>query len=159
MWDQKTTVGLLPRRAAAQFGDRIALQYEQRRWTFSELDADIDRVAKALIALGVKPGDKCMVWLNNQPEWIHLLFAIAKVGAVQVPVNTRFRADDLDYVLWQSDSGFLFTHDTSGPIDYLSMVRELVSTEETNRLASSPQNAFQRWNIWYWSQQRIMTKR
>ncbi len=134
MWDQKTTVGLLPRRAAAQFGDRIALQYEQRHWTFSELDADIDRVAKALIALGVKPGDKCMVWLNNQPEWIHLLFAIAKVGAVQVPVNTRFRADDLDYVLRQSDSEFLFTHDTSGPIDYLSMVRELVSTEETNRL-------------------------
>ena len=44
-----------------------------------------------------------------------------------------------------------FTHDTSGPIDYLSMVRELVSTEERIVWASSPQNAFQRWNIWYWS--------
>ena len=136
MWDNTTHVGLLPQQAAARFGSQIGLKFEGEQWTFSELSARVDATAKALIALGVQPGDKCMVWLNNCPHWLDLLFAIAKVGAIQVPVNTRFRADDLDYVLGQSDTGYLFTHDTSGPINYLLMVRELVPIDCTNELGS-----------------------
>jgi fatty-acyl-CoA synthase len=55
------------------------------------------------------------------------MYALAKIGAVLVPVNTRFRTNDLEYVLRQSDSTMLITHDVSGPIDYLAIVREVVS--------------------------------
>jgi fatty-acyl-CoA synthase len=54
------------------------------------------------------------------------MFAVAKIGAVLVPINTRFRVTDLEYVLRQSDSTTLITVDCSGPISYLDMVRELL---------------------------------
>ena len=63
--------------------------------------------------------------MPNRPEWIHVLFAVAKIGAVLVPINTRFRTGDLEYVLRQSDSSTLITVDRSGPVGYLDMVREL----------------------------------
>ncbi len=78
------------------------------------------------MALGIARGDHVALWLNNRPEWLFFLFALAKIGAVQVPVNTRFRTNDLSYVLRQSDSAALITHDVSGPIDYLGMVGEVV---------------------------------
>ncbi len=46
------------------------------------------------MVLGVERGDHVSLWLNNQSEWLFLMFALAKVGAVQVPVNTRFRTQD-----------------------------------------------------------------
>ena len=66
------------------------------------------------------------IWLTNCPEWIYALFACAKIGAIHVPVNTRLRTADVEYVLRQSNTATLITHDVSGPIDYLAMVRELV---------------------------------
>ena len=66
------------------------------------------------------------LWLNNSPEWIHLLFAVARIGAVLVPANTRFRTGDVEYLVRQGDCSTLITHDVSGPVDYLAMVRELV---------------------------------
>lgn len=118
-------LGDLPRDAAARWGDREALTFKGRHDTFRQLASDIDRVAKGLIHLGVAPGDKVALWLNNCPEWIHAMVACAKIGAVHVPVNTRLRTDDLEYVLRQSDSATLITHDVSGPIDYLAMAREI----------------------------------
>ena len=58
----------------------------------------MNRTAKGLIRLGVQPGDKVSLWVTNRPEWLFCFFALAKVGAVTVPINTRFRTDDLEYV-------------------------------------------------------------
>jgi len=55
-----------------------------------------------------------------------MLFAVAKIGAVLVPMNTRFRTADVEYVLRQSDTRMLITTDYSGPIGYLDMVHELI---------------------------------
>jgi fatty-acyl-CoA synthase len=129
-WDGKTTLGTLPALAAERFGDREALVFRDLRLTFRELADNIDRVAKGLIQVGIRPGEKVGLWLNNCPEWIYSMFALAKIGAVQVPVNTRFRTADTEYVLKQSDCSTLITHDVSGPIDYLAMARELVPRED-----------------------------
>ena len=134
----KKTFGALPAEMAARFGDREALVFEDERLTFAEMAARIDRVAKGLISLGVRPGDKVGVWLLNQPEWMDLMFAIAKIGALLVPINTRFRTHDLEYVLTQSDCNYLVTHDRSGPIDYLEMVREVVALPEQGAAIDDP---------------------
>ena len=63
--------------------------------------------------------------MPNRPEWLYTFFALAKIGAVVVPINTRFRTNDLAYVLWQSDTTTLVTVDRSGPVDYLAMVHQV----------------------------------
>jgi fatty-acyl-CoA synthase len=118
-------MGDLPGRAAERWGSREALCFNDRRITFSELAAGVDRVAKGLIALGIHPGDKVALWMLNRPEWIEAAFAVMKIGAVLVPVNTRLRTDDVAYIVDQSDSIALILAERSGPVDYLGMVREL----------------------------------
>jgi len=125
-WYERTTLGDLVDRAAARFGDREALCFRDRRWSFAELRADVDRAARALLALGVAPGEHLCLWMPNRPEWLHLFFGAARIGAVVVPVNTRFRTLDLDYVVRQSDSTTLITVDRWGPTDFQGIARELI---------------------------------
>ncbi len=124
-WFERTPIGGLPERAARRWGAREALCFRERRWTFAEVAAGVDRVARGLIALGVGPGDKVALWMVNRPEWIETAFAVMKIGAVLVPVNTRLRTDDVAYILDQSDASTLVLAERSGPVDYLAMVREL----------------------------------
>lgn len=103
-WIDKLTVGEAVDRAAQRWGDLEALCFQGQRWSFADLRDDCDRAARGLMQAGVQPGDKIALWLDNRPEWIHILFAAAKIGAVLVPINTRFRTNDLEYVVRQSDS-------------------------------------------------------
>jgi fatty-acyl-CoA synthase len=125
-WFPKYTLGSLPERAARRWGAREALAFQGRRWSFDEISAGVDRLARGLIGLGVTPGEKVALWMVNRPEFIEAMFAVMKIGAVLVPVNTRFRTDDVAYVLGQSDATTLIIAERSGPVDYLGMVRELV---------------------------------
>src|SRR5437899_9517667 len=120
-----TRFGDLTDAAAARWGDREALVFRERRYTFREIAAEVDRVARGLIRSGVRPGEKVAIWLVNCPEWIFAMFALAKIGAVHVPINTRFRTVDLAQVLERSNTSTLITHDASGPVDYLATVRAL----------------------------------
>jgi len=79
-------------------GSREALAFQGRRWTFAEMHARVDAVAQGLLSLGIAPGDKVALWMVNRPEWIDAMFAIMKIGAVLVPVNTRFRTEDMAYI-------------------------------------------------------------
>ena len=124
-WFPKQTLGSLPERAAARWGPREALSFKGRRSSFAELSAGVDRLARGLIGLGVRPGEKVALWMVNRPEFIEAMFAVMKIGAVLVPINTRLRTEDTAYILGQSDSVALLIADRSGPVDYLGMVREL----------------------------------
>lgn len=137
-WYPKRRFGDLPDEMARRFPAREGLVFEHRRATFAELRDEVDRAAKALMALGIAHGDHVALWLNNRPEWLFCMFALAKIGAVQVPVNTRFRTNDLSYVLRQSDSAALITHDVSGPINYLEMVREVVRLPSDGEVVADP---------------------
>ena len=125
-WFPKQTLGSLTDRAAEKWGAREALVFGERRWTFDQLKADVDQAAKGLISVGVSADDKVAVWITNRPEWVVLMFAIAKVGACCVPLNTRYRTADVGYTIKQSDTSTLITLDQSGPIDYLGMLREAI---------------------------------
>src|SRR5438105_14266520 len=126
-WSERVTIGDLLDRLVQRCGAREALAFAGQRWSFQQLQADSDRAARGLMQCGIQPWDKMALWLTNRPEWLHILFAVAKIGAVLVPMNTRFRTTDVAYVLRQSDTRLLITTDHSGPIWYLDMVRELIS--------------------------------
>ena len=128
-WFEKVTIGTLPERAARRWGTREALCFQGRRSTFCEIAAGVDRVARGLIALGVAQGDKVALWMLNRPEWIEAAFAVMKIGAVLVPVNTRLRTHDVGYILAQSHATTLILAERGGPVDYLAMVRELAPVD------------------------------
>ncbi|MFI5365235.1 MAG: AMP-binding protein [Candidatus Binatia bacterium] len=125
MWYEKLTFGRLLDNAAQRWGTREALCFGGRRWSFEQLREETDRAAKALIAAGVQPGEHVCLWLGNQPEYVFLFFAVAKIGAVLVPINTRFRTKDMSYIVMQSDASTVISAAQSGPIDYLAMIEEM----------------------------------
>ena len=104
--DRHRRFGDLADDIAARLPDREGLVFGASRYTFREVAARIDEAARRLIAAGVRPGEHVALWLNNSDEWIFIAFAVQKIGAVLVPINTRFRSRDLSYVLAQSDSCF-----------------------------------------------------
>ena len=124
-WFQKSTIGNLVNDASDRFNTREAIVFNNKRWTFKEFQEDVARSAKALISIGIKRGEKITLWMPNCPEWLHIFFAAAQIGAVLVPINTRLRTSDLQYVLKQSDTTTLITIDQSGPVNYLHMVSEI----------------------------------
>src|SRR5215831_18206293 len=99
---EKQTFGQLVDQAAEHWGDSEALCFEGRRWTFAQFRDEVDRVARGLIAAGIEPGEHVCLWLNNRPEYLFTLFAVSKIGAILVPINTRFRTRDMAYIVRQS---------------------------------------------------------
>ncbi|UUZ46186.1 AMP-binding protein [Janibacter limosus] len=120
------TIGANLERTVAVHGAREALVDvpSGRRWTYTELLADVDAVAKALMAKGVAAGDRIGIWAPNCPEWTILQYATARMGAILVNVNPAYRTHELTYVVKQSGMRMLvsaLSHKTS---DYRGMVDE-----------------------------------
>src|ERR1044071_5682063 len=90
-WADGLTFGDLPGEAARRYGDREALAFRDRRYTCREISGEVDRLARGLIHAGIAPGERVCLWLNNCPEWMFAMLALARIGAVHVPINTRFR--------------------------------------------------------------------
>ena len=120
------TVGRLLSKLADSLPAHEALVYEDRglRWTFRELEDEARLIARGLIAAGVQRGDRVAVWATNVPEWIVLQFALAKVGAILVTVNTSLRAREIEYLLRQSETTTLFTIAGFRGVDYMTELRE-----------------------------------
>src|SRR5688572_24381619 len=119
------TLGDVLARNAELFPDEEALVIGERRLTYGELHAHVEEMAAGLGALGVKRGDHVAVCMGNTPEWVVFFYAAATLGAVTVPVNTRFKADELAYCLKQADVKLLFVVDRFLRIDFVSMLREI----------------------------------
>ncbi|MCH8612061.1 AMP-binding protein [Arsenicicoccus dermatophilus] len=98
------TIGANLERTVQQHGDRLAMVevWTGRRWTYRELDAAVDEVAKGLIAKGLQPGDRLGIWAPNRAEWTLVQYATAKAGIVLVNINPAYRAHELEYVVKQS---------------------------------------------------------
>ena len=124
------TVGGLLTQVAQQYPDDIAIKYNDRPYqrTWKEFDEETERVAKGLLAAGISKGDHVAIWATNVPEWIQLLFATAKIGAVLVTVNTAYKVFELEYLLRQSDCKALVMIDGYKDSDYVQIVNELCPT-------------------------------
>ena len=131
-WYRKRTLGQLLDAAAARFGTREALVFEDRRWTWQAFKQETDAVAKGLMGIGVEPGERVALWMTNRPEWLWVMFALGKIGACIVPLNTRYRTDDVAYTVTQSRSATLITLDRSGPVDYQGMLMDSMPSVRQN---------------------------
>ena len=122
------TMGALLEDTARRFPENDALVYPDRglRLSYREFDALCDRVAKGLMAIGVKKGEHLAIWATNVPEWVVLQFATAKIGAVLVTVNTSYKSAELEYILNQSDSSTLFLVQGFKDTNYVETVNTVV---------------------------------
>jgi len=136
------TLGQILDRTVAACPNNEAVVYVDRdfRLTYRQFGDLVDSLARGLMAMGIRKGEKVAVWATNVPYWVALQFATAKIGAVLLTVNTNYRINELAYVLEQSESENLFLIDGYQDIDYLQTVYELVPelrVQERGRLASA----------------------
>jgi fatty-acyl-CoA synthase len=111
---------------AERHGERLAMVFDDRRVTFAEFRAEVDRLARGLKALGIGRDDKVAIWLPNRPEWFFAQHACARLGAIVVALNPRYRAHELTYILGQSDTKALLIADHLGGIDYFETLHEVL---------------------------------
>jgi fatty-acyl-CoA synthase len=121
------TIGANLDRAVARHGDREALVDvpTHRRWTYNELDVEVDELARGLLELGVARGDRVGIWSPNCAEWVLLQYATAKVGAILVNVNPSYRSHELRYVVNQSGMRLLVAAVAHKTSDYRAMVDQV----------------------------------
>ena len=97
-------IGEVLRLRAREHGDQAYLRSGDEEVTYGEIDARSDRVAAGLTELGVKPGDRVAIISSNRMEMLELFFAVAKMGAVQVPLNAFLKGEFLSYQLQDSQA-------------------------------------------------------
>lgn len=119
---------------AIKWPEKEALVLGERRVNYREFGEKARQVAKALSAVGVRPGDHVALWMTNRPEWCYARFGIHKIGAVMVPINTRYRTEDLEYVLRQSDAKALIMENKFlGKIDAMGTLKALCPELESSK--------------------------
>ncbi|MBO0797956.1 MAG: AMP-binding protein [Blastocatellia bacterium] len=130
------TVGALLTNLAVTIAGKEALVYPDRglRMTFAELEAEARLIARGLLACGVARGERVALWATNVPEWVVLQFALAKIGAVLVTVNTSLRAGEIDYLLRQSEASTLITIEGFKDLAYIDVLRAVGAIGETSYL-------------------------
>jgi fatty-acyl-CoA synthase len=96
-----------------------------RRWTYGELNTEIDITARSLMALGIEKGERVGIWAPNCAEWTVVQYATAKIGAILVNINPAYRTHELAYVLNQSGIRTLISATEFKTSDYVRMVEEV----------------------------------
>jgi fatty-acyl-CoA synthase len=114
-------------RTVARHGDREALvdRPSGRRWTYSQLRAEVDALAHGLLAVGIDTGDRVGIWAPNCPEWLLTQYATAKIGAILVTINPAYRTSELEYVLNQAGIRMLVAAESFKTSDYAAMISEV----------------------------------
>ena len=123
----RTIDGVL-RAALAGGADRLALvvPHQGVRYSYRDLDAAVERVARGLVGCGLKPGDRIGIWAPNCVEWLLTMFAAARAGLILVNINPAYRTSELDYALRLVGCRALVFAAAFKGSDYLAMLRELI---------------------------------
>ena len=123
----RRTIPDLFKETVASFSEReAAVFFEQDvRWTWSELDREVDAMAHGLLALGLTKGDRVGIWSPNRYEWILTQFATARLGLILVTINPAYRVTEVEYVLNKVGCKALVTAARFKSSDYIGMLQEL----------------------------------
>jgi fatty-acyl-CoA synthase len=118
------TIGANLERTVTRFGDREALVsvHQGLRYTYAQFDAEVKRVARGLLSMGVGRGDRVGIWSPNCAEWTIVQYATAKLGVILVNINPAYRSHELAYVLNQSGCQMIVAATAFKTSDYVAMV-------------------------------------
>ncbi|PHP68660.1 AMP-binding protein [Zhengella mangrovi] len=132
---RRATIPQVFAETVARFGPREAAVFPQagKRYSYYDLDREVDSFASGLLALGLKPGDRVGIWSPNRPEWLITQFATARVGLVLVTINPAYRLSELEYALNKVGCKALVTAARFKSSDYLKMIGELAPELATSR--------------------------
>jgi fatty-acyl-CoA synthase len=121
------TVGALLDQTALRYPDNDALisLHQGLRYSYREFQAEVDRCARALLAIGLKKGDRIGIWSPNYAEWTILQFASSKVGAILVNINPSYRVHELEFALQLTGCAALVLATQFRTSNYADMLREL----------------------------------
>jgi fatty-acyl-CoA synthase len=121
------TIGEAWRAVVAEHGSRDALvsQHQDVRWTYAQLDAQVERTARALLASGVAKGDRVGIWSPNNAEWVVVQLATARIGAILVNINPSYQAHELEYALRQSGCSLLIHALGFKDADYRQLLEQI----------------------------------
>ncbi|MFI5269396.1 MAG: AMP-binding protein, partial [Chloroflexota bacterium] len=112
--------------AAAQRGDRDAYLFPNGRLSLPELRRRADAVSRGFLALGAGHGDRVAIWMAGYAEWAALYFGLARIGAVMVPLNTRYKPHEIAYVMGKARASMLvFKDEAAGGKNYASILQQL----------------------------------
>ena len=118
------TIPALVHDAAIRFPQSLALEGDDRSWTFSDLaDACLDST-RAFVAAGIGPGDRVAIWAPHSPKWIFAAVGLQSAGAALVPMNTRFRGDEATDILSRTNASVLVTVGDFLGIRYLDLIAD-----------------------------------
>lgn len=132
---QEKTLGDLLDETTTRFPDKEAVVHFDAplRQTWAEFSLSVDELAKGLMACGVKKGEKVAIWATNVPHWITLMFATARIGAVLITVNTSYQAQELRYLLQQSECENLFMAETYRDHDFINVLHAAIPEAATQK--------------------------
>ncbi|MBP3651797.1 MAG: AMP-binding protein, partial [Clostridia bacterium] len=135
----ETTFPKVLDRMCEEFPDQLAIKYTTLNYTrtYSEFRDDVDEFARALIALGVKPGTHVSMWATNLPQWYIAFWATTKIGAVLVTVNTAYKIHEAEYLLRQSDTHTLILEKSYRDSDYQQIINELCPELQETKVGQS----------------------
>ena len=127
------TIGEWIEKWAAETPDKEAIVYSDRnlRFTYAHLNERVDNLAKGFMEIGVKKGSNVGIWATNVPDWLTVLYACAKLGAVAVTVNTNYKQSELEYVCQNSDMHTLCIIDRDRSSDFVGMVYTMLPELKT----------------------------
>ncbi len=123
MSDVLTTIPALLRQAAQDAAELEALVDGDVRMTFAELDAAVNRFARAAVAHGLEPGDRVVVWAPNSADWVVSALGVLAAGGVLCPVNTRFRGAEARSVIAKVRATMVVLDDAFLDAHYLAALR------------------------------------
>ena len=114
-------------RMVEEFPDQYAFKYTTLEYTrtYEQFRDDVDTFARALISLGVRPGMKVATWATNVPAWFISFWAVTKIGAVLVTVNTAYKIHEAEYLLRQSDTHTLVMIESALDSNYRKIINEI----------------------------------
>jgi acyl-CoA synthetase (AMP-forming)/AMP-acid ligase II len=133
------TLGRFLHDATERFSSREAIVFVEgdRRvsWSYRDLDREASRVARSLVADGLKSGERVALLMGNRPEWVAAAFGVARAGGVLVPINTYLEAPELAYVLNHSDASVLLTQERLAGHRYLETLTDLDTPNLTRTIS------------------------
>ncbi len=123
-----TTFGQFLEQWALLTPDKDFIVYPDRglRFSYRTFSERVDNLAKSMLQLGIRKGDKVGIFANNVPDWLTYFFATAKIGGILVTINTNYRTHELEYLIRNSDLNTLCLVNGWRDSDYVQMIYELI---------------------------------